>query len=211
MDPLILNQSLKLIDWIYDESMYGDRDIYRIKDIINSIDQKQWTTNQWLVDTLETFYVKQHGSILIAGGWYGLLADILRKQYPSEDTEILSVDMDNKTVEFGRILFDHSNVVFKSYDITKTLHRYHRHDVVIVPSCEHIDNSDLCDFIRKKGDDALIVLQSNDDFNHPAHINCSPSLNHFVEYVRPNLLCGEILFEETLDMGNFNQFMVVAR
>ena len=33
----ILNRCLKLIEEVYDESMYGDNDIYRIKDLIHLI------------------------------------------------------------------------------------------------------------------------------------------------------------------------------
>ena len=50
MNPEILNRCLKLIEEVYDESMYGENDIYRIKDLIHSVDKNHWKSKQWLVD-----------------------------------------------------------------------------------------------------------------------------------------------------------------
>ena len=80
MDQLILYRSLKLVEEIYDESMYGDPDIYRIKDIVHSVDINHWKSKQWLVDMFSQVYGFESGKVFVAGGWYGLLSFLLRKR-----------------------------------------------------------------------------------------------------------------------------------
>jgi hypothetical protein len=209
LDPSILNRSLKLIEQVYDESMYGDDDLYRIKDIVHSVDSKQWTSKRWLVDSLKHLQVDLQPGIFIAGGWYGLMAYLLREQYPK--TKIVSADMDKKSKLFGRMLFDGSNIDFITIDVTKNEYTCARNGLVVSTSCEHIDRDDLCEFIRKKDPDAVIALQSNDYFELPSHINCSSSLDDFVSYVQPALHHNEILFQGSLNLGDFNRFMVIGR
>ena len=56
MKEQILYRSLKIIEEIYDESQYGIDDLYRIKDIIHSLDENHWVGKQWLVDTLKPIH-----------------------------------------------------------------------------------------------------------------------------------------------------------
>lgn len=209
MDPSILTQSLKLIEQVYDESMYGDDDLYRIKDIVHSVDSKQWTSKQWLVDTLNSLDLSLDPGIFIAGGWYGLMAYLLRKQYAK--TPIVSADMDKKAKLFGKKLFAGSSIEFVATDVTQNLYGYIQYGLVVSTSCEHIDRDDLCDFISKKNPNAVIALQSNDYFELPSHINCSATLDEFVSYVKPCLHNGEVLFQGALNLGDFNRFMVIGR
>ena len=53
MKEQILYRSLKIIEEIYDESQYGVDDLYRIKDIVHSLDDNQWNSKQCVVDTLK--------------------------------------------------------------------------------------------------------------------------------------------------------------
>ena len=84
MEAKILNRGLKLIENFYNASMYEneywDNDLYRIKDIIHSLDSNHWRSKQWLVDKLVKVY-KDDGEIHVAGGWNGLLAYLLSKHY----------------------------------------------------------------------------------------------------------------------------------
>lgn len=189
--------------------MYGDDDLYRIKDIVHSVDSKQWTSKQWLVDTLNTLNVNPDPGIFIAGGWYGLMAYLLRKHYIK--TPIVSADMDKKAKVFGKKLFNGSNIEFLATDVTRGLYGYNHYGLIVSTSCEHIDREDLCDFIRKKNPDATIALQSNDYFELPSHINCSETLDEFVSYVAPCLHQKEVLFQGSLNLGDFNRFMVIGK
>ena len=67
MNPEILNRCLKLIEEVYDESMYGNNDIYRIKDLIHSVDNNHWRSKQWLVREFYKLYDHDKGSFYIGG------------------------------------------------------------------------------------------------------------------------------------------------
>ena len=93
LNPEILNRCLKLIEEVYDESMYGENDIYRIKDLIHSVDKNHWLSKQWLVREFYKLYNHDNGSFYIGGGWYGLLSHIIRMQWRNEGLNITSGDI----------------------------------------------------------------------------------------------------------------------
>ncbi len=216
MEADLLYRSLKIIEEIYDESMYGQNDLYRIKDIIHSLDKNHWQSKQWLVDELHTVYTSlypdtdEYRKIFIAGGWYGLLAHLFREKYPSDEIHIITSDMDPMAEFYGQKLFPNRDLQFKtenslvSPDITDSR-------LVVSTSCEHIDREDLCEWISKKDPDALIALQSNNFFNLASHINCSESLDEFVEYVKPYLPKSWIAYKGELDLGDFKRFMIIGQ
>ena len=86
MKEQILYRSLKIIEEIYNESQYGVNDLYRIKDIVHSLDNNHWVGKKWLIDTLYPLYNRVYGEntsgkIYVAGGWYGLQAYLLKKAF----------------------------------------------------------------------------------------------------------------------------------
>ena len=56
----IYNNALREIEQIYTTSQYDKNvDLYRSYDIMNAINDTQWTSKQWLVDTLVPFLTVQ--------------------------------------------------------------------------------------------------------------------------------------------------------
>ncbi len=184
MDTLILNRSLKLIEQIYDESLYGDKDIYRIKDVIHSLDANHWKSKQWAADIFFNLYLKltkdkagesYGGKILIVGGWYGLLAYLLRKGASGngglerDKFQIESSDMDPKCAEIGHKLFWDQNIGFKTFAIQDDVD-YSNISAIFCTSVEHIDPKIIQNMIDKKDKNTWIVLQST-NMQHASHIN----------------------------------------
>lgn len=206
MEAKILNRGLKLIEKFYDSSMYEneywDNDLYRIKDIIHSLDSNHWRSKQWLVDELVKVY-KDDGEIHVAGGWNGLLAYLLSKHY----SNIVSSDIDPVCKNIGRKLFGDRDIHFKVEDFnTKEL--FYNTDVVVCTSVEHIDREDVISTIEElqmRGD-KLLALQSNNYFDLNCHINCSHSLDEFVEYTDL-----DIIYKGELNLGDFTRYMVIGR
>ena len=122
MKEQILYRSLKIIEEIYDESQYGIDDLYRIKDIIHSLDENHWVGKQWLVDTLKPIHKRlfDNSKIYIAGGWYGLLAHLLRDAFP--DDHIVCGDIDPMTDHFAYKLFHDRNIEFKVENCLESKH-----------------------------------------------------------------------------------------
>ena len=203
----ILNRTLKLIEEVYDESMYGNNDIYRIKDLIHSVDKNHWKSKQWLVDEFYKLYNHTDGSFYIGGGWYGLLAHLIRDAWPNESLNITSGDIDPRCEEFGWKLFHSSDINFMTEDmVSRDLSEY---SAVISTSCEHIEPQILEKFIKSKRKDAWVVLQSNNYYELDEHINCYPNATSFANWVKP--LVKKIHFTGTLNLGDFNRFMVIGK
>lgn len=212
MDPLILYRSLKLIEEIYDESMYGDPDIYRIKDIVHYLDTNHWKSKQWLVDELHKIYGFEDGKAFVAGGWYGLLSFLLRKKFKKPSFNIISADMDPKCELFGYKMFYDQDIQFLTMNVVTTDHDFSDYSVIINTSCEHMEKDELSFFIKSKPDNAWLVLQTNDYTDLQSHINCSESLEDFVQFVQdamPNK--PHWAYKGSLNLGDFTRFMVIVR
>tara|TARA_B110000211_G_scaffold140989_1_gene161103 strand:+ start:300 stop:926 length:627 start_codon:yes stop_codon:yes gene_type:complete len=204
----ILNRTLKLIEEVYDESMYGENDIYRIKDLIHSVDNNHWKSKQWLVDEFYKLYDHDQGSFYIGGGWYGLLSYLIRDKWPDENLNITSGDIDPRCEEFGWKLYHNSDINFVTEDmISSDLHEY---SAIISTSCEHVEPDVLEKFIKSKNNDAWVVLQSNNYEELDSHINCQPDVMTFANWVEP-LLSERVYFAGTLRLGDFDRFMVIGK
>ena len=208
MNPKILNRCLKLIEEVYDESMYGDNDIYRIKDLIHSVDKNHWNSKQWLVDELYKLYNHSDGSFYIGGGWYGLLSHLIRNAWPNESLNITSGDIDPRCEEFGWKLFHSSDINFITEDMVS--HDLSEYSAIISTSCEHIEPQILEKFIKSKSDDAWIVLQNNNYYELDEHINCYPNEEAFTKWVKP-FLDEKVYYSGTLHLGDFDRFMVIGK
>ena len=208
MKAEILNRCLKLIEEVYDESMYGDNDIYRIKDLIHSVDNNHWRSKQWLVREFYKLYDHDQGSFYIGGGWYGLLSHLIRMQWENESLNIISGDIDPRCEEFGWKLFHSSNIQFMTEDmVSRDLSEY---SAIISTSCEHIEPQILEKFIKSKSSDAWVVLQTNNYDKLDEHINCYPDVMTFAKWVEP-LLKERIYFAGTLRLGDFDRYMVIGK
>lgn len=208
MQQEILNRCLKLIEEVYDESMYGDNDIYRIKDLIHSVDNNHWKSKQWLVDEFYKLYDHDQGSFYVGGGWYGLLSYLIRDKWPDENLNITSGDIDPRCEEFGWKLYHSSDINFVTEDmISSDLHEY---SAIISTSCEHVEPDVLEKFIKSKNNDAWVVLQSNNYEELDSHINCQPDVMTFANWVEP-LLSERVYFAGTLRLGDFDRFMVIGK
>ena len=208
MKAEILNRCLKLIEEVYDESMYGNNDIYRIKDLIHSVDNNHWKSKQWLVREFYKLYDHDQGSFYIGGGWYGLLSHLLRIQWPEESLNLTSGDIDPRCEEFGWKLFHNDDINFVTEDMTSCdLSEY---SAIISTSCEHIEPEILEKFIKNKHNDAWIVLQTNNYDELDSHINCYPDVMSFANWVEP-LLKERVYFAGTLRLGDFDRYMVIGK
>ena len=210
MKEQILYRSLKIIEEIYDESQYGIDDLYRIKDIVHSLDDNHWNSKQWLVDTLTPIHKKlfpNNCKMYIAGGWYGLLGHLLRDRF--SDNHIVCGDIDPMTEHYGHKLFYDRDIEFKIENClqSKDLDA----NIIINTSCEHMDKDDLADFIQMKNKESLIILQTNDYYELDSHINCSNTLEEFCEFVEPLLSKKWIVSKASLDLGDFSRYMVIGQ
>ena len=186
--------------------MYENNDIFRIKDIIHSLDKNHWESKQWLADTFKNFYKFDAGKMCVVGGWYGLTAYQLRRQFQSSTMHIVSSDMDPECAYIGQQIFRSHNIDFKTFNMFDQ--SYDDCNALISTSAEHVDRDKLVELVKNKHRRTWVVLQSNNYFDHPTHINCSTSADEFKSYLEPYL---DIYWVGTLPNQGFNRFMVIGK
>lgn len=77
-------------------------------------------------------------------------------------------------------------------------------NTIINTSCEHIEN--FAEWYAKIPNGKLVVLQSNDYFEVPDHINCSADLDTFSK----SAPMSDIKFEGELFLSNYTRFMKIG-
>lgn len=166
-------------------------DIKLIKDIADSVNDNQIKNKKWLVKHL-TPYLDMYNDykIVVAAGWHGLAAHLINKN-------VTSFDM-NPLIKQVKLF---PNVKYK----IATIEEFDpsSFDIIICTSCEHISDKVINDFIKKKKDTAIVVLQSNNYFEIKDHINCKNSCEEFADSIDMR-----ILESYTLKLKKYNRFML---
>tara|TARA_B100000497_G_scaffold125630_1_gene162495 strand:+ start:292 stop:1050 length:759 start_codon:yes stop_codon:yes gene_type:complete len=176
----------------------------------------------WLVNELNKLDVEL-GTVFLCAGWYATLATMLFESNINVD-KVRSFDIDPSCVDIAEV-FNKPWVMkdwkFKSsiQDINNIDYNNHTYsvkrsdgsqviltdspDTVINTSCEHIfDFNEWYDKIPKG---KLIIVQSNNFFEVPDHVNCCKTLEDFAEQTPM-----DIAYEGTLELPKYNRFMRIG-
>jgi hypothetical protein len=206
--------ALQTIERLYKESMYNpDKDLYRSCDILNSINDNQFASKEWLVDRLVPFINKEKTkNIAILGGWYGLTGVILRHRI-SPDINIYSVDCDEMTMKIGKKLVGYDKIYANNHFIIDEACEYffdksEMFQIIINTSCEHMEQEDLLMMIHTKQENSIVCFQSNNYHSVQSHINTHNSLDEFVNSL--NLV--KVFHKEEFEAPskNYNRYMVIG-
>lgn len=187
----LYHNALFAIEDIYRQSQYNkDVDLYRIYDIVNSTNEAQIKSKQWLVDNLAPFINRKYiakdlTKILILGGWYGVTGILLREHVDPE-VVIRSVDSDPICQIIGKDLIHNipncENNMFVTDDAADYFFDRGRwYQLIINTSCEHMNQEDLNLIIATKHKNSLVCFQSNNYHKEPEHINTHNSVEEFAE------------------------------
>ena len=209
----IYKRALKAIYEVYKWSEYGDNDLYRIKDIIHSLNENHWASKRWLVEkiranlnVLKNMYEGSSYTVGIFGGWYGLLAYLFRQ---TTDGHVMSLDSDEMAKTIGSRIFSGSDINWVCEDLFE--HENKDFDVVCNTSCEHLDRDDLKQWIGSFKPGTLFALQSNNDAELMSHVNTSDTLEEFEEYVKDALPHQNILYAGELPQSGMKRWMIIGR
>ena len=181
----LYKNGLKAIEKIYTKSMYNpDVDLYRSFDIINSLNESQIASKEHLTEAIIPILrdIKNLKRIAILGSWYGLLGIMLR-QHLTNDVHISNIDSDSLTEKIGTLLFNNENNKFYTDDAVDHMFSQgkNKYQLIINTSCEHMEQDDVLLMRYRKNNDTVICFQSNNYFAIDGHINCSNSLEEFVD------------------------------
>ncbi|WP_137157798.1 class I SAM-dependent methyltransferase [Rhizobium sp. FKL33] len=171
-----------------------------------AFNHKQIACKMWARDAVYETIGGEIGTILVLGGWYGVLAGILFDDARFTIGKIVSVDIDETVASVARTLngawIDRFNAL--SEDMYALPYQDHKADLVVNTSCEHI--ADLRGWLDLLPKGTRVVLQSNDYFSEPTHINCVASLDAFKEQAK----LSRLLYGGSLPQKKYTRFMLIG-
>ena len=202
----ILYRTIKLSEKVYNESMYGVDDLYRIKDLSHSMDHNHWVGKRHLAEKFYDLYNHEAGKLLVLGGWYGMMAYQLRRMWTQSKMNIESTDMDPMCQEFGYELFHDYDIAFSTLNISDSF-IITQYTGIVNTSCEHMEQKDICSIIERKNKDCWVAFQSNNYTDLDSHVNCYPSAELFAESLNLEWYADI----DTLDLGDFQRYTVIGK
>lgn len=213
LNALLYRNILNEINNIYEntkyEKSYDGLDFFRIKDMLDCFSYGQYESKIWAVDSLSMIMDDEHDECFVLGGWYGFLPLLLAEQ--GFKKSIRSIDLDPICKLLGERLIQEKNISFITQDALTILdndNHNNRSKVLICTACEHINQQDLNNLLKKKNPNMLVCLQSNNYFNINSHINCHKSLKDFEDSLPLKLILNS---QEKPWKDEYTRFMVIGR
>jgi len=175
-------------------------------DLGNAFNHKQVGSKIWARDAIYDTLGGGLGRVVILGGWYGILAAMLFDDSRFDIGRIDSYDIDPAVGAVAETLNKawsdrFSAVTSDMYDMDYAALGA---DLIINTSCEHI--ADLRGWLALLPRGTRVMLQSNDYFSEPTHINCVPDLNAFIDQAKLSTLD----FSGSLKMKKYTRFMLIG-
>jgi len=166
----------------------------------------QLRSKVWLVERLQEMRLYPNQTITIHGGWNGVLASLLFNSL-MDIKHITSIDIDHACEEVATTINKRQEMEGRFTAVTADMCDYkYSSDIVINTSCEHITQEQYSQWLENVPDESLIVLQSNDYFDHEEHIRCAIDVEDFIAMSSINVLwAGE--FETPL----YKRFMIIGK
>jgi len=161
----------------------------------------------WLIENLSKYASNKPNRVVIHGGWNGVLASLLfNSDIPIE--HITSVDIDPACEETA-------NTVNKKYEIqgrftavTADMQNFEyteAPDIVINTSAEHVHDDVLTNWFAKIPTSTTCVIQSNNYFQLPEHINCVNTAQQL-----ENKIALKTTYIDSLVMEKYTRFMIIG-
>jgi SAM-dependent methyltransferase len=175
-------------------------------DLGNAFNHKQVACKIWARQSLFETVGGKFRRIVVLGGWYGVLAAMFFDDARFEIEAIDSFDIDPEVGavaetlngawkgRFRALTADMYTLAFAELDA----------DLVINTSCEHI--ADLPAWLSLLPAGTRVLLQSNDYFSEPTHVNCVSSLEAFTAQAS----LSKIEFAGALPMKKYTRFMLIG-
>ena len=183
----------------------------------------QIASKKWLIEELKKVD-KSLGTVFLCAGWYATVVPMIEEANIEFD-KIRSFDIDTDVWKIAEV-FNKDLVLddwkFKAstqdiHDINYNVHKYETTksngdietlkdspDTIINTSCEHIENFDS--WYAKLPTGKLVILQSNNYFDIPEHVNCVQDIKQF-EQMTP---MQEVYFTGELKLEKYTRYMRIG-
>lgn len=184
----------------------------------------QLESKKWLTSELEKIAGKNWGTVFILAGWIGSLAQFIFDT-DIEVTKIRNFELDPASCKMSERLMNKQVLMdwkYKAVNMDIRLMSYptqyfvKRHDgtvvelydepqVIINTSCEHIEN--LQEWWAKIPQGTRVVVQNNNAFHIPDHINCVNSLQEF----KSQFPLSNIEYAGELVLSDYTRYMMIGQ
>lgn len=191
-----------------------------IKEISDAFSESQVRSKSWIVEECVNHQLNLK-TIFLCGGWFATLfldrrlkfdkvrsfdidpkyeqiAEELHHELVNNLWKFKAVTADMFKIDFGTHTFQVNRKDGTRCTLTESP------DTIINTSCEHIHN--FKDFYKLIPDNKLLILQSNDGFEIPGHINCSIDLKTFSELTP----MSTVIYSGQRTMPHFTRFMRIG-
>lgn len=174
--------------------------------IANAFNHKQVACKFWARDTLLDVAGPTYSRVAILGGWYGILGAMLLEDARFNVAAVDSFDIDPDVETVAQTLNATFAQKFRAVtaDMYAIDYRALEADLIINTSCEHI--ADLGSWLGRVPAGTRVLLQSNDYFSEPTHINCVASVEDFAKQAALTTL----EFAGSLPTKKYNRFMLIG-
>jgi len=177
--------------------------------ISQALGHRQVACKTWLRDELLEAFGGAFDTVWVVGGWYGVLPAMLFDDSRFRIGAIVSFDVDadcaavalavnRGPAEEGRFEALTGDMYDLSYDGPAPP------DLVINTSCEHIP--DVGRWLARLPAGTAVVLQSNNYFDEPEHINCVNTIEEFIHQAG----LSKIAFSGALETKKYARFMLIG-
>lgn len=175
-------------------------------EIANAFNHKQVACKVWARDRLFDSLGGRFDHVVILGGWYGVLAAMLLEDERFEIGLAESIDIDPAVAAIAATLNAASNGAFRAStgDMYGLDYGALQADLIVNTSCEHI--ADLRGWLDLLPKGTRVLLQSNDYFSEPTHINCIESVEAFERLAG----LARLDFSGALPMKKYTRFMLIG-
>lgn len=162
----------------------------------------------WLIDNIMTYVPANDITIVIHGGWNGVLASLLF-QTNLRISKLVSIDIDKSCEDTANTMNKIEEIEGRFQAVTCDMAEYYYKfipNIVINTSCEHITQETYEKWLSNVPGESIIVLQSNDYFELDEHIRCANHIDEFIEQSKIKVFSSDIL-----KLPKYNRFMIIGR
>lgn len=178
-------------------------------DLEHFVNRGQSACKRWLLKELRRAVGPRVGTVLVLGGWYGALSTLLLEHGEVRARRVVSVDLDPAcTATALRLNRGHAaagRFAARTADmLSLDLSAEPRPDVIVNTSCEHVARFE--EWFARVPAGVTLVLQSNDYYEDPQHVNCVPDLEAFARQAP----LARVRFAGSLPTRKYTRFMLIG-
>jgi hypothetical protein len=173
-----------------------------------AMDEVQIRSKLWLIDELSKLRDLGGTRLIVIGAWFGILPLLINWQLARRPRLVTCIDMDTSACELGqRVIGDlYANIEYQCADAMGLdyAHAGEPDTIIVNTICEHLREFGVWRDRLPTGQ--LLVLQSNNYFLCPDHVNAVPSIETFKEQAR----LKETLFAGILPLSLMDRYMLIG-